>query len=123
MVKRFSEIGENKFPFRIKKWKKTNIVFTIFFAIACFQTIFDTTGRVDQFVYIGLIFILIFYVIVINVIDYLTYSAVKDLNSTAKDVKEAYEKVKKDDKTKRANFNKVDQERIKKDADDLDLEL
>jgi len=115
MVKRFSEIGENKFPFRIKKWKKTNIVFTIFFAIACFQTIFDTTGRVDQFVYIGLIFILIFYVIVINVIDY--------LNSTAKDFKEASEKVKKDIKTKRANFNKADQERIKKDADDLDLEL
>ena len=115
-VRKFSEIGENEFPFRIKKWKKTNIVFTIFFAIACFATISDNTLRVDLFSYLALIVFLFSYVTVINIIDWLSYSAAKDYKETKKQV---------DYKSnmKRANFNKADQEKIKKDADDLDLDL
>lgn len=89
---------------RIKKWKKTNIVFAFFIAILFgLPIIFDAKLRSDAAIYIGLISFLIFYAVVIYIIDYLI-------------------NIKKED-TKKTGIKKADQEKIKKDSDDLDLEL
>ncbi len=133
---------------RIKKWKKTNIVFAFFIAISFgLPIIFSAKLRSDAAIYIGLISLLIFYAAVIYIIDYLINikrevketkekikeakviikSAVEDTQNEISKINEDYKnemkEIKKAADRQRVGIKKADQEKIKKDADDLDLEL
>ena len=133
---------------RIKKWKKTNIVFAFFIAISFgLPIIFSAKLRSDAAIYIGLISLLVFYAAVIYIIDYLINikrevketkekikeakviikSAVEDTQNEIRKIDEDYKnemkEIKKDADRQRVGIKKADQEKIKKDADDLDLEL
>ena len=133
---------------RIKKWKKTNIVFAFFIAISFgLPIIFDAKLRSDAAIYIGLISLLIFYAAVIYIIDYLINikrevketkekikeakviikSAVEDTQNEISKINEDYKnemkEIKKAADRQRVGIKKADQEKIKKDAGDLDLEL
>ena len=133
---------------RIKKWKKTNIVFAFFIAISFgLPIIFSAKLRSDAAIYIGLISLLIFYAAVIYIIDYLINikrevketkekikeakviikSAVEDTQNEISKINEDYKnemkEIKKAADRQRVGIKKADQEKIKKDAGDLDLEL
>ena len=133
---------------RIKKWKKTNIVFAFFIAISFgLPIIFSAKLRSDAAIYIGLISLLIFYAAVIYIIDYLinikrevkeTKEKIKEakviIKSAVEDTQNEISKINEDHKNEmkeikkaadrqRVGIKKADQEKIKKDADDLDLEL